>query len=135
MKGIVKALVPLTLAAVVAAAVVAFDGSAPSGAAACDNFSSWSGTVSSGKEAVHTAQFCSEPDDDLLVALNWGNAKKDLRLVVTDPDGNVFVVDGHSPQPYEVYAQADPLPDGEWSFMVEYDGKGKIKYNLWARFD
>jgi hypothetical protein len=135
MKGIAKALVPLTLAVVVAAAVVGFSSGQASRAAACDTFSDWSGTVSSGKDAAHTAEFCSEPDDDLLVALNWGNAKKDLRLVATDPDGNVFVVDGHSPQPYEVYVQAGPLPEGEWTFVVEYDGKGKVKYNLWARFD
>jgi len=135
MKGIGKASVLVALAGVIAAAVVAFGGSSPSRATACDTFSDWSGTVKSGKAVVHAAEFCSDPDDDVLAALNWRNAKKDLRLVVTDPDGNVFVVDGHVPQPYEVYAQAGPLPEGKWTFAVEYDGKGKVNYSLWARFD
>lgn len=93
MKGIGKASVLLALAGVMAGAVVALSSGQATTAVACDTFSDWSGTVKSGKAVVHVAEFCSDPDDDLLAALNWRNAKKDLRLVVTDPDGNVFVVD------------------------------------------
>jgi len=124
------------LGAVVLSVGLLLMGSArPESVSACDSFSSWSGTVNGGQEAVHTAEFCSDPNTDLLVALNWGDAKKDLRLVVTDPNGAVFVVDGHSPQPYEVYARAAPLPEGKWTFAVEYNGKGKVKYSLWSRFE
>ena len=135
MKGIGKASVLVALGGVMAAAVVAFSSGQPNGAVACDTFSDWSGTVKGGKAAVHVAEFCSGPDEDVMAALNWRSAKKDLRLIVTDPDGNVVVVDRHIPQPYEVYAQAGPLPEGKWTFAVEYDGKGKVDYSLWARFD
>jgi hypothetical protein len=135
MKGIGKASVLLALAGVMAGAVVALSSGQATTAAACDTFSDWSGTIKAGKAAVHVAEFCSEPDEDVMAALNWRSAKKDLRLVVTDPDGNVVVVDRHIPQPYEVYAQAGPLSEGKWTFAVEYDGKGKVDYSLWARFD
>ena len=124
------------LAALAVAAGLLFgSGAGPQSVSACDTFKSWSGTVQSGQKVGHTAQFCSDPTDGLLVALNWGDAKKDLRLVVTDPDGNVFVVDGHAPQPYEVYARAGPLPEGNWTFAVQYGGQGKVKYSLWSRFN
>ena len=140
-----KIAVPLGLAAVLVAVLAigfgppsshaAKPSAEPTGDAECGTFSSFSGTVSGGQESIHTAKFCSDPDMGLLVALNWGNAKKDLRLVVIDPNGNTFVVDGHNPQPYEVYAQDGPLPEGKWTIMVEYDGKGKTKYDLWVRFN
>jgi uncharacterized protein YfaP (DUF2135 family) len=90
--------------------------------------------VGAREETAHTATLCSDQDVDLLAALSWSTAKKDLRLVVIDPDGNVFVVDGHRRQSYEFYSQAGPLPEGEWTFIVEYDGTGKVKYDLWVRF-
>ncbi len=97
-----------------------------------DGFASFSGNVSG--SSSDTVSYGSDPADDLMVALNWDNPKNDLRLVVTNTCGEEFISDLHIQQSYEVVAVAGPLCVGDWTFTVENDGGGNVKYSLWARF-
>jgi hypothetical protein len=134
MRKWIKIAVPLGIAGVLLAALAIGFPSPSSNAAECGDSASFSGSVSSGSEANHTIRFCSDPDADFGAALNWRNAKKDLRLVITDPEGTVYVMDRHVQQSYEVAVIPGPLPEGDWTISVEYDGKGKVSYSLWAGF-
>ena len=127
--------VGLVLVLIVALSMAATAVGAAEDAGCADGPSSWSGTVSNKASQSYTVDLCSDPTADLMVALNWRNAKRDLRLTVTDPEGNVTIVDGHDPQPYEVFAASGPLPEGTWTFTVENSSRGNVKHTLWARFD
>lgn len=99
-------------------------------------FERWEGKLRGKKRIEHTLVNTLD-DADLLAALNWRDAERVLRFIVTDPTGYVSEVVGRLWQPYVAFAIASPTPTGEWTFAVEFtEGeKGKPEpYNIWARF-
>jgi len=102
---------------------VAVDGCMGDGSEAVDI----SGRASS--TAAHTFEFCSDPTLNMAVFLRWDSAKKDLALVVTEPDGTRHLVDTHG-QNDEGYYQAATLPSGTWTIEVENHSQGQVDYTV-----
>ncbi len=123
-----KIVAPLGVTAVLVA-VLAFGAGSPSGKAAecIGSGSTMKGTTSS---AV-TYQFthCSDPTLALSVALAWGNAKKDLALRVTEPNGTQHFAD-QSSSITEGYFQAPPVAEGTWTVEVINKSNGKVDFGL-----
>ena len=124
-----KIAVPLGIAAVTLSVLVFGGLRAPaSDAAQCAGDSlGFTGKVSS--TVTYQLDFCSDPTLNLAAFLQWGNGKKDLALVVTDPNGTQHVVDTHG-QFYEGYGQGAPLPEGTWTVQVVNHSPGPVSYNL-----
>ena len=124
-----KVAVPLGIAAVIVSALVFGGFRVPaSDAAQCAGGSTgFTGKVSS--TVTYQFEFCSDPTLNLAVFLQWGNGKKDLALVVTEPNGTQHVVDTHG-QFYEGYGQGAPLPEGTWTVQVVNHSPGPVSYNL-----
>ncbi len=131
-----KIALPLAIAAVLVS-VLAIGFGAPRGnAAVCLGAAGPTNTVfngTAGSTETYQFNFCSDPTLMLGVGVQWSNARKDLALRVTEPDGTQHFVDnpvGTSEQ----YVQAAPLPEGTWTVEVINMGKGSVQYALTVGF-
>jgi len=132
MRGWFKIAVPLGIAAVLVA-VLAIGFQSPSGEAAqcAGSTTAFTGKVTS--TVTRQFDFCSDPSLSMALFLQWSNGKKDLGLVVTEPNGTQHVVDTHG-QFYEGYGQAPPLLEGTWTVQIVNNGSGPVSYTLSVSF-
>lgn len=131
----VKVGAPVALAALVLSVLAV--GFASPGGHATECFGSAPATMdltgTAASTVTHEVSFCSDATLSLAAFLQWDNAKKDLALTVTSPDGTATVVDSHG-QFYEGFYAAEPLAEGTWTFAVTNNGKGRADYTLTVHF-
>jgi hypothetical protein len=82
-----------------------------------------------GSSETYQFDFCSDPTLRLLISLTWTNAKKDLALRVTAPDGTQYLEDRDAGT-IEVFGQRAPLLEGTWTVEVINNGNGSVAYGL-----
>ena len=123
-------LAPLAVAGVLAIAMMLGGGNAPGAEAECmgDEPESVGFNGATTSTAAYAFEFCSDASLDLQVLINWSNARKDLALRVTEPNGTVHWVD-HANTTAESYFQAAPLPEGAWQIDVVNMTGGMVKYS------
>jgi len=121
---------PLAVAGVLAIAVMLGGRDAPGVQAECmgDEPESVGFNGATNSTAVYAFEFCSDPSLDLQVLINWSNARKDLALRVTEPNGTVHWVN-HVNTTTESYFQVAPLPEGAWQIDVVNMTGGMVKYS------